>query len=76
MFFQETVFSGAEHPGTKPEVLESHQGFYVGFRDKHGLPHSRETAYFHMKDTAVNALTQITCALDQGASPRCLPYVR
>lgn len=46
MIFAETVLSGAKHPGTELEVLESVAGFYLGFRDEDGLPYSRETVYF------------------------------
>jgi len=43
----ETVLSGAKHPGTKPEVMYSPHGYYVGFKDKDGTPYSRETDYIN-----------------------------
>lgn len=46
MFPKETVLSGAEHPGTKLEIMQSNAGFYLGFADKDGMPYSRETNYF------------------------------
>lgn len=76
MMYAETVFAGAEHPGTKPEVLESSAGFYVGFCDEAGLPYTRETDYFKCEDTAEAALEQINEALDKESNPRWLPYVR
>lgn len=47
----ETVLSGAPHPGTDLEVLESGAGFYLGYRDTDGTPYSRETLYM-TKDMA------------------------
>lgn len=41
----ETVLSGAQHPGTKLEVLHSPAGYYIGFRDTDGLPYTRESVY-------------------------------
>ena len=41
----ETVLSGAPHPGTELEVMETPAGFYIGFREKSGQPYSRETIY-------------------------------
>lgn len=48
----ETVLTGGEHPGTMPEVMHSGAGWYVGFRDKDGMPYSRETVYFHERAAA------------------------
>lgn len=48
----ETVLTGGEHPGTMPEVMHSGAGWYVGFRDEHGLPYSRETCYFRYRENA------------------------
>jgi hypothetical protein len=41
----ETVLTGAPHPGTDLEVLESGAGFYLGYRDTDGAPYSRESLY-------------------------------
>lgn len=41
----ETVLSGAEHPGTRLQVLESPAGFYIGYLHKNGEPYSRESSY-------------------------------
>ena len=41
----ETVLSGAPHPGTEIEVMESPAGYYLGFRCGDGSPYSRETEY-------------------------------
>jgi hypothetical protein len=48
----ETVLSGAPHPGTELEVMESVGGFYLGFRDTDGAPYTRETQYFRNRDLA------------------------
>lgn len=45
----ETVLSGAPHPGTDLEVLESGAGFYLGYRDTDGAPYSRESRYMPEK---------------------------
>jgi len=52
MFKGETVLSGARHPGTELQVLESVAGFYVGFKGKDGFPYSRESHYFRTKQEA------------------------
>jgi len=50
----ETVLSGADHPGTDLMVHSSVNGYYIGFRDKDGMPYSRETCYFdHREDAEV-----------------------
>jgi hypothetical protein len=45
----ETVLSGAPHPTTPLEILESPAGFFLGFRDADGSPYSRETEYMHTR---------------------------
>ena len=53
MFKGETVLSGAKHPGTKPKVMHSGGGYYVGFINKEDhVPHTRETRYFETKAEA------------------------
>jgi hypothetical protein len=52
MIPKETVLSGAEHPGTKLEILKSSAGWYIGFRDRQGAPYSRESRYFATKKGA------------------------
>ena len=54
----ETVHSGAEHPGTPLEVLNTPAGYYLGFRDTDGAPYSRETGYMTREDAEV-ALAEI-----------------
>ena len=56
MLRRETVLSGAEHPGTKLEVLESVAGWYLGFRAQDGSPYSRESRYFRTKRGAQSLL--------------------
>lgn len=56
MIINETVLTGATHPGTKLEVLESVAGFYLGYRDKDGAPYSRETCYFGDRASAQQIL--------------------
>ena len=41
----ETVLSGAPHPGTELEVLNSNAGYYLGYCDEAGFPYSRESQY-------------------------------
>jgi hypothetical protein len=44
----ETVLTGAPHPGTELEVMQSPgmaTGYYLGFREENGMPYSRETDY-------------------------------
>ena len=53
----ETVVSGAPHPGTELEVLESPAGFYLGYLAKSGEPYSRETQYFTERDQAEAVLS-------------------
>ena len=48
----ETVSTGADHPGTKLEVLRSNAGYYIGFLDEEGMPYSRESHYFDERDAA------------------------
>lgn len=52
----ETVLSGAGHPGTRLEVLKSAAGWYLGYRDEHGLPYSRESIYFRSQQQAERLL--------------------
>jgi hypothetical protein len=59
MLTGETVLSGAEHPGTALEVMESGAGFYLGFPDEHGAPYSRESIYFATKEHAESALVMM-----------------
>jgi hypothetical protein len=56
MIPKETVLTGAKHPGTDLEVLESGGGFYVGFRDVDGAPYSRESVYFAVRASAFQTL--------------------
>ena len=55
----ETVLSGAPHPGTELEVMESPAGYYLGYRDDDGLPYSRETQYMNWRETAEHMLKLI-----------------
>lgn len=48
----ETVLTGAKHPGTELCVMQSPAGFYLGYRDKDGMPYSRESDYFGDADSA------------------------
>lgn len=50
MFAGETVVTGADHPGTDLEVLDSPAGFYLGYRTKDGAPYTRETKYMSRDD--------------------------
>ena len=52
MFPGETVVTGAPNPGTDPEIMSTPAGFYIGYRDEHGLPYSRETDYTTERGTA------------------------
>jgi hypothetical protein len=52
----ETVLTGAPHPGTELRVLQSAAGYYLGFRDKDGMPYSRESTYFPDEHTAAQVL--------------------
>ena len=45
MLKRETVMTGAPHPGTQLAVINTNAGAYLGFRDKNGMPYSRETLY-------------------------------
>ena len=45
----ETVLSGAPHPGTPLQVLESPAGFYLGYMHNGGEPYTRETHYMEEK---------------------------
>ena len=56
MLVRETVLSGAEHPGTKLQVLESTAGFYLGYKDKTGMPYTRESRYFRTRKGAESLL--------------------
>jgi len=57
MMTKETVLSGANHPGTELEILETPAGaFYLGFRDEDGLPYSRESVYFGDRASAFQVL--------------------
>lgn len=76
MVFAETVFSGAEHPGTKLEVLDSAAGFYVGYRDKDGSPYTRETKYFDVQGEADQALAVLNELLAFGFNVRDCEFVR
>jgi hypothetical protein len=42
---EETVLTGAAHPGTELQILSSAAGYYLGFLDAQGAPYSRETNY-------------------------------
>ena len=59
MMHGETVLSGARHPGTALEVMESEAGCYLGFRGKDGFPYSRESVYFASRDHAESALVMM-----------------
>ena len=50
---RETVLTGAAHPGTELQVLQSHGGYYLGFLDRDGTPYSRETDYMTYPDALV-----------------------
>lgn len=52
----ETVLTGGAHPGTELQVMRSAAGYYLGFRDKDGMPYSRESTYFDNEDAAVSVL--------------------
>jgi len=65
MFKGETVATGATHPGTPLEVLQSAAGYYLGYRDEDGLPYSRESGYFANEEAASSALRQFPCELEQ-----------
>lgn len=56
MIAGETVLSGAPHPGTAPEVMESGAGFYIGFRDTDGAPYCRESRYMENRELAETVL--------------------
>ena len=53
---KETVLSGAEHPGTELKVMNSGNGYYLGFATKDGMPYSRETTYFGDRPSAIQVL--------------------
>lgn len=48
----ETVLSGAPHPHTELEIMDSPAGWYLGFRDKDGAPYTRETQYMYTQHQA------------------------
>ena len=50
---RETVLTGAAHPGTELQVLQSAGGYYLGFLDRDGAPYSRETDYMGYSDAEV-----------------------
>jgi len=50
---RETVLTGAAHPGTELQVLQSAGGYYLGFLDRDGAPCSRETDYMGYSDAEV-----------------------
>ena len=56
MIRKETVLSGAEHPGTKLQVMSSGGNFYLGFSDEDGMPYSRESHYFADREDAEQTL--------------------
>jgi hypothetical protein len=56
MLTGETVFSGADDPGTDIKVLQSAAGYYIGYLDTDGAPYSRESNYFHTREKAELAL--------------------
>jgi hypothetical protein len=64
MFPGETVLTGATHPGTPLEVLQSAAGFYIGHRTEDGAPYSRESHYFGTRAAADSALQQLRDAID------------
>ena len=49
----ETVLTGAPHPGTELQILESAGGHYLGFLDREGAPYSRETDYMTKADAEI-----------------------
>ena len=48
----ETVLTGAPHPGTELQLLESPGGYYLGFLNRDGGHYSRETIYMTYADAA------------------------
>ena len=50
---RETVLTGAAHPGTELQVLQSPGGYYLGFLNRDGTPYSRETDYMTYPDALV-----------------------
>ena len=50
---RETVLTGAAHPGTELQVLQSPGGDYLGFLNRDGTPYSRETDYMTYPDALV-----------------------
>lgn len=77
MLPRETVCSGAEHPGTDHEIMQTSDGrYYVGFRDKDGMPYSRETVYVDDKREAVIALCHVTQELELGNPQLGSVYIR
>jgi len=48
----ETVLTGAAHPGTELQILESPGGYYLGFLNRDGGHYSRETIYLTYADAA------------------------
>jgi len=48
----ETVLTGAPHPGTELQLLESPAGYYLGFLSRDGAHYSRETIYMTYADAA------------------------
>jgi hypothetical protein len=50
MLPKETVLTGADHPGTQIQILNTPAGYYLGFIDKTGHPYSRETVYMSKKE--------------------------
>jgi hypothetical protein len=55
----ETVLTGAPHPGTELQVMSSGAGFYLGYRDKDGMPYSRESDYFQSEIVAQKMLDSL-----------------
>ena len=50
---RETVLTGAAHPGTELQILESAGGHYLGVLDREGAPYSRETDYMTKADAEI-----------------------
>ena len=72
----ETVYSGAPHPGTELEILQSAAGYYLGFRDQEGFPYSRESDYFPTEAAAQSALAGVQFVEALELDPAELSYMR
>jgi len=77
MFPRETVTTGAPNPGTEPDVMSTPGGHYVGYRDKDGLPYTRETGYTNDLSIAQTWLEQFKSAIAVSyQQAQQLPFVR